>query len=84
MVGAWPLAVASLTLLPVAVGLPATYFLNEWQVVAALAIGAAVGGALLAVGWMAGQNGRPLLDVLGPGGTAPIVVLWGMWPLPSG
>ena len=67
-------------MLPVLIGtLPLAATINEWQLVGAVAVGAAVGGTLLAIAWAAAWRNHPLLDVLGPRGVAPMTVLWTIW-----
>ena len=75
-------ALTGLTLVPVFVG-KALYYptstLNEWQVVAAMAIGAAAGGLLLALAWSAARGNHPILDVWGRRGVFPLAALWMLW-----
>lgn len=68
------------TLLPLLIGqLPLGAPINEWQLAVATAVGAAVGGILLATAWAAARSHHPLLDVLGPRGVIPMTVLWTIW-----
>jgi len=68
------------TLLPLLIGeVHVAGAINEWQLVVATAVGAAVGGILLAVAWAAARSNHPLLDVLGQRGVLPMTVLWTIW-----
>ena len=73
-------ALTGFTLLPLLIGqLPLAATINEWQLVVATAVGAAVGGILLAIAWAASRSNHPLVDVLGPRGVMPMTVLWTIW-----
>ena len=56
-----------------------TSIINEWQVLIAMALGALVGGILLALAWSAARQGHPIMDALGRGGMVPMAALWVLW-----
>jgi len=77
--GRWAV-LTGFTLLPLLIGgVNVGAEINAWQWLVAAAVGAAVGGILLAIAWAAAQNHHPLLDVLGPSGMVPMTVLWVIW-----